>query len=140
MCYLEDVFHGQCGHWSEEARVYHRCAAAGSQPYCFNKKTCGSLNEDSLCAKCKMHHTVSNNPQGMSFHSKLSPHVGESSKDSWLGRRDWQQDSVAVCDKLLTNVAGFRTTVFRTWTRWRPKAQVVETIGPLPHLQSISRS
>ncbi|RVX69257.1 hypothetical protein B0A52_07233 [Exophiala mesophila] len=48
MCYLEDVFHGQCGHWSEEARVYHRCAAAGTQPLCFNKKTCGSLNEDSL--------------------------------------------------------------------------------------------
>lgn len=53
MCYLEDVFHSRCGHWAEQARVYHTCAAAGPQVYCSNKKKCGSVNEDSLCRLCR---------------------------------------------------------------------------------------
>lgn len=55
MCYVEDIFHIKCSHWAEKPRIYHRCAAADPTDAtlsCFNKKTCGSAQENSLCQKC----------------------------------------------------------------------------------------
>ncbi|KAJ9502038.1 hypothetical protein H2202_002102 [Exophiala xenobiotica] len=62
MCYVEDVYHVQCSHWADQPRVYHQCAAGsgdGNQKQCFNKKKCGSVQEEFLCAKCKFHEQMS---------------------------------------------------------------------------------
>lgn len=32
MCYMEDVYHAECGHWAKRPRIYHRCAGAPDQP------------------------------------------------------------------------------------------------------------
>jgi hypothetical protein len=63
MCYVEDVFHARCGHWATQPHVYHQCsrvekslspeannAAIGRT--CYNQKTCGSCEEDSVCKRC----------------------------------------------------------------------------------------
>src|SRR4051812_35193042 len=52
MCYVEDIYHSQCGHWGQTARTYHRCASAGSEQVCSYNKKCGSAQEDSLCKIC----------------------------------------------------------------------------------------
>ena len=58
MCYVEDIYHSECGHWSAEPRVYHRCAAAAAIPgcvtACFDRKTAGASSEDSLCKRCQL--------------------------------------------------------------------------------------
>ncbi len=62
MCYVEDVYHAPCRHWADQPRVYHKCAAAGgdgNQKLCSKKKKCGSVQEASLCAKCKLHEQMS---------------------------------------------------------------------------------
>lgn len=59
MCYLEDIYHTKCGHWSDRPRTYHRCpsgpAFSASEPPspCYNRKSCGSRSEDSHCKRCR---------------------------------------------------------------------------------------
>ena len=52
MCYLEDVYHMKCSHWSDKPRTYHICAAGANQSQCFNKKKCGAVQDDSFCKRC----------------------------------------------------------------------------------------
>ena len=67
MCYVEDVYHARCGHWSNVPQVYHQCARVDSRrtsetsernnstvsgQTCYNRKTCGSRSEDSTCKRC----------------------------------------------------------------------------------------
>src|SRR5277367_452002 len=56
MCYLEDIYHSRCGHWTDEPRVYYKCAAASVPGYtkqCWSRHTTGSAAEDSICRKCQ---------------------------------------------------------------------------------------
>ena len=55
MCYLEDVYHTKCNHWSDEPRTYHMCAAGGNRKDCFNKKKYGAVEDDSFCKRCLLH-------------------------------------------------------------------------------------
>lgn len=68
MCYLEDIYHAKCNHWSAQPRIYHKCAAA-SQPdnhySCSAKKTTGSKREDSFCKKCEFDPEKAFKGQGM---------------------------------------------------------------------------
>jgi len=56
MCYVEDVYHTKCNHWAAERRTYHKCPAANVPGYrteCFNRKRCGSAQDDSWCKRCR---------------------------------------------------------------------------------------
>lgn len=67
MCYVEDIYHSRCGHWASQPQVYHQCAridkdtasplsrtddSRSSSRTCYNRKTCGSRSEDSVCIRC----------------------------------------------------------------------------------------
>lgn len=63
MCYVEDVFHARCGHWASQPHVYHQCSRvdkalspqqnnANIGRTCYNQKTCGSREENSVCKRC----------------------------------------------------------------------------------------
>lgn len=68
MCYLEDVYHTKCGHWSDVPRIYHRCAAGTltqSGVSCFNRKSCGSSSEDTHCKRCRLDMSSTVNQRGM---------------------------------------------------------------------------
>lgn len=74
MCYVEDVFHARCGHWSSKPRISHACICARyverpaynsrnlhhflrryvTVPYdCKHKQSRGSvLDEETICDQC----------------------------------------------------------------------------------------
>jgi hypothetical protein len=65
MCYIEDIYHSQCGHWSSKPQIYHHCSRGDKNlttnennaiigRTCYNRKTCGSREEDSRCKQCKL--------------------------------------------------------------------------------------
>jgi hypothetical protein len=65
MCYVEDVYHSQCGHWASQPQIYHRCSRVDKAlttienkaiigRTCYNRKTCGSREEESRCKRCKL--------------------------------------------------------------------------------------
>lgn len=58
MCYNEDIYHSQCGHWGK--KVYSKCANTAVSKWatgCWEKVTTGSARESSQCATCRLGRT-----------------------------------------------------------------------------------
>jgi hypothetical protein len=54
MCYQDDIYHSQCGHWGK--RVYSKCANSAASKWangCWERTTTGSAREDSQCSACR---------------------------------------------------------------------------------------
>ena len=63
MCYVEDVFHAQCGHWGRRRFSGAPCVRSrivdGISTGCSEVELVGMANSDQLCYICKRHRTPS---------------------------------------------------------------------------------